>query len=233
MEAFCSFDIEADGPCPLTHSMRALGIALYVDVDGRIKLLDHFYVTISPQLDAHGQPWPPDPNTMANFWALQPEAWREVNSHNLTPRMAMYHLATWINTWAQGYTLKWVASPANCDWMWLKCYYEKYKPARSPDLGHYCHDLTSLTRGYCLVKNIRNKRQFIRSLSDDHPYTHHALDDAVCQGKVYMNIRRLLSTNTTNIPSDTSTSRQVKITTEPVCKSGGETSSHTLKKQLD
>ncbi len=187
--AFCSFDVEVDGPHPLAHSMRSIGIALYTERDG---LLDTFYVHLKPQVDHQGTPFEPDPDTMRFFWNLRPEEWAHVNTDALEPREAMGRLADWMRTHQTRFTLKWVAKPSNCDWMWLKPYYEQYGPPDRPKLGHYCHDLSSLLRAYEIGHNIVDKKAWMNSLSNNAPYTHNALDDAICQGNMYMNLRKLL-----------------------------------------
>jgi len=182
--AFCSFDVEVDGTNPLQHSMRSIGIALFSETQG---MIDSFYVNLFPQKEAVV-----DEKTMKTFWEKHPEQWKMIHVNQQTPQEAMLNLARWLSRYQQMYTLKWVARPANCDWMWLKCYYEKYGPDVKPDIGYYCHDLSSLLRAYVLCNHIVYKKDFMTKLSGNAPYTHNALDDAVCQGKMYMNLRLLL-----------------------------------------
>lgn len=189
-EAFCSFDVETDGDNPMMYSMRSIGLALY---DGRNhSMIDSFYVTIAPQEDHRGVKFTPDPHTMKEFWDKHPEQWAEVNTNNVSPEKAMSLLAVWFQLHYQNFSIKFVARPSNFDWMWLKCYYEKYGPKNKPNIGYFCHDLSSLMRAYQKCHDIRDKKKFITQLSGDAPYTHNALDDAICQGRMYMTLRRLL-----------------------------------------
>jgi hypothetical protein len=210
-EAFCSFDVELDGTNPLEHSMRSIGIGLFVESKGESKdktvnpnqtfsLIDTFYKTLQPQEHANGTAFKPDSNIMCDFWNQHPEQWKAVNTLTQTPKTIMFLLARWLEKYQKLYTIKWVASPANCDWMWLKSYYERYGPAKKPSLGHYCHDLSSLLRAYMLCHNIKDKTAFMQNLSENSPYTHHALDDAICQGKIYMNLRFLLRKGQQHLP---------------------------------
>ena len=192
MLRFASFDIEADGPSPMTHNMRSLGIAIF---NPKGEILDSFYVTIEAQVSAEGTSFLPDPQCLEEFWNHHPEQWTAVQQNAVSPTAAMEQLTTFITPYyANGNRLQWVADPANFDWMWLKGYYEKYGPSQDkPDIGYYCHDLSSLIRAYCLCHKIHDKSAFRRALSQGAPYTHRAIDDATCQGIMYCNLRRLLS----------------------------------------
>lgn len=200
---YCSFDIEADGNNPLQHSMRSFGAAMYANVNtvnvnttqdsSSISLtpaipIDTFYITIKQQRNAR-----PDEKTMIDFWSKHPKQWLEINRRPVEPAVAMDLLAQWLDKYSQSHHIKWIARPANFDWMWLKCYYETYGPKVKPDIGFYCQDLTSLIQAYVLCNKISDKLAFITSLTANSTCTHNALDDALCQGTMYMNLRKLLS----------------------------------------
>ena len=186
---YLSFDIEADGTNPFQNSMLSIGIAAFTDENG---LVDQFYSTIFPQRDGYGQPFLPNKKTLQDFWKPIPEQWKLVHTNQKSPEIAMANLAKWLTPFTEQYSLKWVARPANCDWMWLKCYYEQYGPLEKPDIGYYCHDLSSLMRAYCLINHIADKKKFMLALSGNVAYTHNSLDDATAQGFMYINLRRLL-----------------------------------------
>ncbi len=186
---FASLDVEADGDNPMTHSMVSFGVAMFKESYGlsRIKPFSTFYVTIKPQQGKCHQE-----STMRDFWARYPEQWEHVTNNPDEPGVAMEKFATWLETHSSKYVIQWVAGPANFDWMFLKCYYEAYGPLDKPDLGYSCHDLFSMLISHCKENNI-DRHSVVRSLSQDNEYTHHALDDATCQGVVYMNMRQKLS----------------------------------------
>jgi hypothetical protein len=181
--------VECDGTNPMQHSMRSVGIALF---DQRTGLVDRFYQNVEPQKDSRGQAYPPDPKTMRDFWQTLPQQWQAVQQNAVDPRTAMLRLSQWLSHHESHYNLKWVAKPSNCDWMWLKCYYEFYGPRDKPDLGYYCHDLSALIRAYKLCCSVSDNKSFLQTLSSGAPYTHHALDDAICQGHMYMKLRQLM-----------------------------------------
>ncbi len=181
--AYCSFDVEMDGSNPMMNSMRSIGIALFTERRGKI---DSLYMNILPRSDAK-----PDPKTMRDFWDKHPQQWKCVNENPVRPEVAMATLASWIRYHEKTYTLKWVAKPACVDWMWLKCYYETFGPPVKPDIGYYCHCLATMLRTYFLTYPVRDKGAAIAQLSNNLPYNHNALDDAVCQGTIYMNLRKI------------------------------------------
>lgn len=184
--AFASFDVETDGNNPMQHSMRSIGIALFSGHTS--KMVDTFYVTIKPLPG-----YTVEPSCMINFWDKHPNQWESVNTDTVDVKDAMTSLSNWLLKHSKHYCIKWAAGPCNFDWMFLKCYYEKYGPINKYDIGFFCHDITSLIRAYIVMHNIKNKREFMTSLSNEHEYTHNALDDAIYQGVSYMSIRNLLS----------------------------------------
>lgn len=184
---YVSLDVEYDGITPVWHSMRSMGIAAFQD--GIKEPVDQFYVTIKPQKGCH-----PDPECIRKFWGRHPDQWKEVNTNACEPALAMELLNQWLRKLRlQGYVLKWVAGPANNDWKWLDFYWHKYGPSDKEDIGFFCHDISSLNRGYIIQNNITDKKRFREAITEEKKYTHRAIDDAVCQGTMYMNLRRLLS----------------------------------------
>jgi hypothetical protein len=181
---YASFDVETDGNNPLQHSMRSIGIVLF---DTNARVVGTFYQTFVPQ--PHGTV---EAKCKLAFWDRHPLLWEEVTSNAVPIAHGIARLVTFLQSYPRG-NIKWVASPANFDWMWLKCYYEHYGPPHKPDIGFFCHDLVSLLRSYTLLKGIKNKMQLLKKLSGNREYSHHALDDAMYQGIVYMNLRKLLS----------------------------------------
>jgi hypothetical protein len=182
---FASFDVESDGDNPLTHSMVSLGVALFIESSNNIgqqSPFDTFYVTIRQQEGKDAQE-----STMNNFWSKRPLQWAHVTDNPDEPSEAMRKLAKWLRKY-ENRTMRWIASPAHFDWMFLKCYYECYGPSQKPSIGYECYDMASMIRAHCVENNL-NPSTLKRSLSQDMPYTHNALDDAKYQGVVYMNMR--------------------------------------------
>lgn len=186
---YCSLDIESCGPTPVKNSMRSIGIACFSQ-NGEI--VSTFYKTLLPQKNADGTDFEQNQVTMNDFWNVHKEQWKEVNTNCITPTLAMKQLSEFFQQLMKNYDLKFVAKPANFDWMFLSYYYERFGPVDKPSIGFYCHCLSSLLRSYTMCNGIRDKKPFISQLAKGLPYTHNALDDAIYQGTVYMSLRILL-----------------------------------------
>ena len=187
---FISFDIESDGNNPLQNSMRSIGVVLFIadEMKGKhYRIIDNFYDTIQPRDGCK-----PDDACMRDFWQQHPEQWKHVTDQPSTIRDVMHRLSEWLTKYSVRFNMKWVAGPCNFDWMFLKCNYETFGPVGKYDIGFFCHDLTSLMRSYMIIFNIANMRAFREEISDNYKCTHNALDDATCQGIMYMNLRHLL-----------------------------------------
>lgn len=188
LAVYASLDIESDGNNPMQHSMRSIGIALFLH--GSNKPLDTFYRTIQPRPEA----WAEN-KCMINFWHNHPEQWKHVNENPMRPEDVMKDLSLWLTNHSETFSIKWVASPANFDWMFFKCYYEVFAPEHKYDIGFFCHDLSSLMRAYMVMHNIVDAQTFKKTISENAIYNHNALDDAICQGIMYMNLRKLLQSD--------------------------------------
>lgn len=183
--AFASFDVELNGPNPLQNSMLSIGVALFVE---HVGLIDKFYKNVKPRPGTNA-----DPKTMEEFWYKNPIQWEKVNKNPCTHEEAMTDLSNWIATHSKTYKLKWVAKPSCVDWMWLKCYYDTYGPVNKPDIGFYCDCLATMLKTYFLVYPPQEKNECIARLANNLPYTHHALDDAIYQGTIYMSLRKIFN----------------------------------------
>jgi hypothetical protein len=179
-----SFDGEFDGPNPVQNSMRSLGLVVFED--GNTNPIGQFYVTMQPQQFSK-----PDTKTMTDFWDYHQEMWVEVNKNTIPIPEAMRQLSDFLKSF-QCKKFTYVASPACVDWMFLKIYYDVYGPQDKFDIGFYCHDLSQKLRTYIDVTGIAQEEAFKKSLSGDQVYNHHALQDAIYQGVVYINLRKLI-----------------------------------------
>jgi hypothetical protein len=192
--------------------MRSIGIALFVS--SQADPISTFYVNLQPQENATE-----DAQCMHNFWSKHTEAWQRLLVDALPPTEAMEQLATWLCQWRH-LSLKWVASPANNDWLWLHHYWYKYAPTNVFDIGFFCHDLNAMLRSYLLIFNTGTFEQLKQVLGGSTCATHHALDDALHQGVVYMNIRRLLAEckqNTVSfVTQDRHTTLLVSVCVQPL-----------------
>lgn len=223
---YASFDVETDGNNPMQNSMRSIGIALFVS--GHAEPIDTFYRTVQPRADAA-----PEDKCMRSFWKEHPEAWQHVNEDPSPASDVMTALSLWLKSYSTKYTIKWVASPANFDWMFLKCYYESYAMDTDKyDIGFFCHDFASLVRAYMLMQNISDAQKFKDYLAGGAVYTHHALDDAIYQGISYMNLRTLLQfRGEEGIEMNSSLSSSLPVKAGSCTKACKKPPRHVLKKR--
>lgn len=114
----------------------------------------------------------------------------------------MEELSAWLTELSKTYTLFWIAKPAAYDWMWLKIYYEELwvfdlmKGQKFP-IGFKAECINGYRE---TVKACAPERldEFLKFITPAHlAHTHHALDDAMEQGWMYMKSRQWVKQNLT------------------------------------
>jgi len=182
-EIYISADIETDGPVPGTFSMLSFGLAAVATFDGEVV----------SRLDARAH---------ARYWELIPISDRfdaealAVNgldrdrliATGQSPQDAMRSAALWIERIAHGRTPVLVAYPVAFDWMFLHWYFESF--ADSSPFGHgSCVDIRSLYMGASGVPFSQSSKKSMPSkLQPRTAHTHHALEDAIEQGQLFVNV---------------------------------------------
>lgn len=182
-EIYISADIETDGPVPGTFSMLSFGLAAVATFDGE---------TVS-RLDARAH---------ARYWELVPSGQRfdpealavnGLDRDRLTETGqalgdAMRSAARWVEGVARGRRPVLVAYPVAFDWMFLHWYFESF--AGSSPFGHgSCVDIRSLYMGATAVPFAQSsKKHMPGELQPRTAHTHHALEDAIEQGQLFVNI---------------------------------------------
>jgi hypothetical protein len=166
--------------------MLSIGIALFDPAKSGTEPVEKFYRTICPQPGAQQEA------ACMEFWKDYPAQWALLSVDAVAPSDAMRDLSEWLDTRGKTYNMKWVAAPSNFDWMFLKVYYEVYKPKTGAySIGFFCHDLTSLIRAYAIMHGL-DTSELRERLAGDRRHTHNALEDACRQGVQYCTIRALL-----------------------------------------
>lgn len=191
-ELYISVDVEADGPYPNPYSMVSLGAAVagYRDVDGsivRINLDDKefnntFYAEFKPLTDQ----WVEESLAVSGISREQ----LELNGED--PATVMTEFASWVETQTLTYECKtavFCAFPLGFDWMWVYWYLMKFSATGSP-FGHSrCLDIKTLYMAKAKTTLTRSTKQNMpKILRSSKPHTHNALDDAIEQGDLMMNI---------------------------------------------
>jgi hypothetical protein len=182
-EIYISADIETDGPVPGRFSMLSFGLAAVATYDGvGVRRLD---------ARAHAAYWELKPITKT----FDPEALavNGLDRNRLlrtgqTPQEAMESAAKWVDAVAGDRSPVLVAYPVAFDWLFLHWYFETYL-GRSP-FGHgRCLDIRSLyvgATGSTFTES--SKRHMPNHLIPRVAHTHHALDDAIEQGQLFVNL---------------------------------------------
>src|SRR3989338_6556001 len=129
---YASFDIEADGPCPLKNSMLSFGVVIY-DQDGNE--IDSFERNLFARTDAVE-----DIDCLNSFWKQHPDQWDYVHTNQISPRQFVRDFVKFLN----GRSVIWIAYPAAYDWQWLNNYYHLYRDASDPDLGYSAKCISTL-----------------------------------------------------------------------------------------
>ncbi len=186
-ELFISVDIEADGRIPGRNSMLSFGSAAFT-LDK--ELVARFAVNLETLPGAEG-----DPETLA-WWKKFPEAWAAAREDPEDPATALPRYAAHLE--ALGRDLggnrgrpTFIGFPAAYDFAWINWYLHRFA-GRNP-LG--ISGLCLKTLGAALLKlpfREATKRRFPRRWFDDQAHNHVALDDAVEQGAMGINMLREL-----------------------------------------
>lgn len=173
-ETYVSTDVETDGPIPGPHSMLSLASAAFA-ADG--ELVGTFTANLAELPGAAGHP-----DTMA-WWQTQPEAWAACRANPRPPADAMRDYAAWVGG-LPGRPV-FVAYPAGFDFTFVYWYLVHFT-GRSP-FSHSALDMKTLAMAL-LGTDYRDatKRAFPRRWLSARPHTHVALDDALEQGEVFV-----------------------------------------------
>ncbi|MFC4498042.1 MULTISPECIES: exonuclease [Streptomyces] len=180
---YVSVDIEADGPIPGPYSMLSLG------------------ASVAGVQDAEGFT-PADPTARTFYRELRPISEEFVpealavsgldrdrlTREGLEPSLALARFGRWVGEVSDGAQPVMCGYPASYDWMFLYWYLIRFTGA-SP-FGHSgCLDMKTLYAAKAGVP-LRSvgKRTMPAELLPGRRHTHHALDDAVEQAELFVNL---------------------------------------------
>lgn len=183
-DIYISIDIEADGPYPGDFSMLSLGAAAFL-LPSREPVAT-FEVNFE-RLPGAGQ----NADTMA-WWSRFPDAWAHSTKDPKSPEMAILDLVSWVYE----VRTKHSADPVmvvypSWDYMWVQWYMSKFHPeARSP-FGLGSLDVKTLAMAALKLDRFKeaSKRRFPKRWEEGQPkHTHKAVEDAIGQGVLFVNI---------------------------------------------
>lgn len=183
-DIFFAMDVEADGPVPGLNSMVSFGAAAF-DIEKR--LLGTFTRNLVELPEARQ-----DPRTMSEFWAKNPEAWAEARRDPMPPDAAIPEFVEWIaevSRAANGRPI-FTGFPAPFDFKWVDYYTHRFA-GRNPFGYNGCIDAKAVAWTHLGGSfSSASKRNFPKEWFDPIPHTHVALQDAVEQGAMIVNMLR-------------------------------------------
>lgn len=178
-EVFCSVDIESDGPIPGPYSMLSLGAAAFKYGTGT-QVLSTFSTNfnILPGTSGH-------PDTM-KWWETQKDAWEAHRKDTVDPFVGMTNFVNWVNS-LDGKPV-FIGYPATFDFGFVYWYLINFV-GESP-FSFSALDVKSFAMCH-LKTDFRNttKRNMPKKWFDNNKkHNHVAVDDAVEQGILFMNM---------------------------------------------
>lgn len=174
-EVYVSVDIESDGPIPSDNSMLSLGAAAFQNGE----LLSTFTVNLD-RLPNSEQ----DPDTM-KFWADNPEAYKETRRDCVQPKEGMLNFVKWLKS-LPGRPI-FVGYPASYDWLFVYWYLIHFT-GESP-FGFSGLDMKSYAAALLKIPFPQVRKKIMpKSWFPKDKHTHVALDDAIEQGKIWLNM---------------------------------------------
>lgn len=183
-DIYISIDIEADGPYPGSFSMLSLGAAAFLPPSR--EPVATFEVNLKP-LHGAGQ----HPDTMA-WWSGYPDAWEHATKDPITPSYAINNLINWVAGLRQLHQ----ADPVmvvypSWDYMWVQWYLAKFSPEDRSPFGLGSLDVKTLAMASLKLTRFKEaaKRRFPKRWEEGQPkHTHKAVEDAIGQGVLFVNI---------------------------------------------
>lgn len=176
-EIYVSTDIEADGPIPGEYSMLSFASVAFDEQGNTISSFTRNLMTLPDAKE--------DPDTMA-FWERNKEAWEACRRNVTLPHLAMRDYWNWLVK-LPGLPV-FVGYPAGFDFTFIYWYLMKFC-GNSPfsfaaiDIKTYAMALLG-DRGF---RDIR-KKDMPREWFGKRKHTHVALDDALEQGDLFINM---------------------------------------------
>jgi len=179
-DIYVSTDIEADGHLPGKNSMLSFAAAA-LDIDRNI------IKTFSRNLNT--LPYAEQcPETM-KFWARFPEAYARTRENCIDPAQAFIEFRDWCNGLKSNGPPIFMVYPGRfdmrfIDWYSLSFIGESLLGRSSIDLKSYAYATMKIPFRRCI------KRNFPKKWFTNRPHTHIAIDDAIEQGELGVNMIR-------------------------------------------
>jgi len=181
-EIYISTDVETDGPIPGPNSMLSLGAAAFTFNKHRM-YGKTFQVNFETLPGAE-----PDPDTAA-WWRSQPrDVYDACRTNPVPPEQGMRQYVEWVKSF--GGRPVFVGYPAGFDFLFVYWYLRRFtgdSPFSFSALDIKTYTMAVLKCGYRDSTKRNMPKRWFQGLP---PHTHKAVDDAIEQGHLFMNILR-------------------------------------------
>jgi hypothetical protein len=182
-EVYISTDVETDGPIPGPNSMLSLGSAAFSEGG-----------TMRGTFSANFQTLPgaaPDQDTQKWWESQSKDVYEACRSNPEDPKQVMLRYANWLeNMKDKGRSPVFVGYPAGFDFLFTYWYLMKFagfSPFSFSAIDIKTFVMAELGSNYRESTKRNMPKRWFKGLP---PHTHRALDDAIEQGQLFMNILR-------------------------------------------
>lgn len=180
-EIYVSVDIEADGRIPGRHSMLSFGSAAFT-------IEKEMVATFSANLKTLDRATT-DPEVMA-WWRKKPEAWNACRQDPQDPAEAMIDYARHLKDVVGRHGKPvFIGFPAAYDFGWMNWYLHAFSGGNPFGISGLCLKSYAASILKCNFREA-SKRNFPSRWFERLPHTHVALDDAIEQGAMGINMIR-------------------------------------------
>lgn len=185
-QIYISTDIETDGPIPGEYSMLSFGSAAFIFdfPTKKFELVEVFQRNLELLPNAKQSP-----DTM-NFWAENQAAYDETRINPVNPEVAFKDYVKWLKDIRKTFNgdVVFVGYPAGFDFTFIYWYLIKF--AGESPFSFSGIDIKTFAMAVLGTKyRETTKKNFPKEwFSKKHKHTHVALEDAIEQGELFMNI---------------------------------------------
>lgn len=184
MDVYFSADVETDGPIPGPYSMLSFAMVYAGRFDG--ECFDHpssFETSLYREVKPISHDFQPEA-LLVN--GLDRE---RLLIEGVNPDVAMAEASKWVREVAGSGQPVIVSYPLSFDWTWLYWYFIRFSPEGSPFAHSRCFDIKT---AYSVKAHIpiaaSGRSKLLSSLQTHRTHTHNALDDAIEQAEIFINL---------------------------------------------
>lgn len=173
-----SFDIEATGDSPSSGSMVMLGIcAIHKGVTPEQDRFKWIHSEREWCIQEYNRR---DERCWNEFWLKQQAVWHHIQKHAQSAHQVAAEIHEYVSELKKTYTIEWWADPAAYDWMWLKSFYDLFRPKNAIDLGYKAECMNGNENALKLLGLTRTEISKLTTPPKEWNLqaNHHALDDA-------------------------------------------------------